>query len=206
MGYIEIKRDGWLGFKYGCAVDGTELSEATSKISEQQGDELYSVSIDGYSFTSNWSDGDVCWYKVVVTRKSDDYGTTVHRRFRDFSELLTEVRRRLKGHHLYGSLPELPEKHLKMLTDHNNSYFLDQRTSELNNFLTNLFRFPHVPHMTCSKAFLGLMEQVRETSFIFPQAVLGISLVPASNSGKRLCAFFNFSCTYVSRRLPRCCR
>lgn len=183
-GYLEIMRDGWTGFKYACVVDGAALAEATSQISEQQGEELYTVDISEYSFTSDWADGDICWYKVEVTRRSDSYSTFVHRRFRDFSELLTEIQRRLKGHHLYSSLPELPVKHLKILTDHNNSYFLDQRMSELKIFLLNLFRFPHVPHMTCSKAFLGLMEQVRETSFIFPQPVLGITIAPSTGAGK----------------------
>lgn len=69
------------------------------------------------------------------------------------------------------------------MTDHNDSYFLDQRLAELNTFLINLFRFPHAPHMTCSKAFLGLMEQVRETSFIFTAHVLGISLAPNTSPG-----------------------
>lgn len=183
VGYLEIMRDGWTGFKYSCVVDGKMLPEATSQIAEQQGEELYDIDISEYAFTSDWADGDICWYKVSITRLNDSYRTFVHRRFRDFSELLTEVKRRLKGHHLYSSLPELPEKHLKILTDHNNSYFLDQRLQQLKTFLVNLFRFPHVPHMTCSKAFLGLMEQVRETSFIFSSAVLGMALAAVPESG-----------------------
>ena len=185
-GYLEIKRDGWIGFTYCCVIDGNIIPEATSQISDKQGEEPYNIDIAEYAFTSDWADGDINWYKIMVTRKSDNYSTFVHRRFRDFFDLLTEVKRRLKGHHLYSSLPELPEKHFKMMTDHNDSYFLDQRMTELKTFLLNLFRFPHVPHMTCSKAFLGLMEQVRETSFIFTAGVLGMSLAPNSAQGKHV--------------------
>lgn len=39
-------------------------------------------------------------------------------RFRDFSELNSQVKQNFKGHHLREALPPLPEKPLKSLTDH----------------------------------------------------------------------------------------
>jgi hypothetical protein len=182
-GYVEILRDGWTGFKYNCSVGNQVLTEATSVISEQQGDELYELDVPEYAFTSDWSEGEIAWYQINVVRKTDGFTTTVHRRFRDFDELYAEVKRRLKGHHLFSSIPSLPDKHVKLIKDHNDNNFLSQRTRELKSFLVNLFRFPHVPQMTCSKAFIGLMEQVRETSFIFPSPNLGLSLVPSQVPG-----------------------
>jgi len=35
----------------------------------------------------------LAWYPLTATRKSDDVTTTVHRRFRDFDELDSAVRR-----------------------------------------------------------------------------------------------------------------
>jgi hypothetical protein len=183
QGYVEILKDGWAGFKYSCRVGDEELTEATQMIAEAQGAILYDVDVPEYTFTSDWSEGEIAWYQVVVTRRSDNYTTSVHRRFRDFDELLTEVKRRLKGHHLYSSLPRLPDKRAKLITDHNDSHFLLQRSRELKVFLVSLLQFPHVPLMTCTKAFLGLMEQVRETSVVFTTPTLGMSLVPSQIPG-----------------------
>ena len=183
QGYVEILKDGWAGFKYSCRVGDEELTEATQMLSEAQGTILYDVDVPEYTFTSDWSEGEIAWYQVVVTRRSDNYTTSVHRRFRDFDELLTEVKRRLKGHHLYSSLPRVPDKKAKLITDHNDSHFLLQRSRELKVFLVSLLQFPHVPLMTCTKAFLGLMEQVRETSVVFTTPTLGMSLVPSQIPG-----------------------
>jgi PX domain len=53
------------------------------------------------------------------------------RRFRDFSELNSQVKQNFKGHHLRTSLPPLPEKHSKLTTNHNSQSFLDDRYAKL---------------------------------------------------------------------------
>jgi hypothetical protein len=206
-GYVEINKDGWLGFTYKCVVDGTELQETTHTVSPAQGEKLYDIKISKYSFSSDWSEGEITWYQIDVVRLGDKVATTVHRRFRDFVDLQVEVKRRLKGHQLYNDIPELPDKHIKAITDHNNSGFLDQRQAELNQFLQRLFDFPHVPQMTCSKAFIGLMEQVRETSIVFPQATLGLSLVPSQVPGETHLLPYNLhihKCGPHLTHIPQC--
>jgi hypothetical protein len=44
----------------------------------------------------------------------------------------------------------------------------------------NLVEVPHVPEMTCLKAFLGILDRVREYSIAFETHTLGMNLVPAA--------------------------
>ena len=53
------------------------------------------------------------------------------RRFRDFSELNSQVKQNFKGHHLRSSLPPFPEKHSKLTTNHGNQAFLIDRYTKL---------------------------------------------------------------------------
>jgi hypothetical protein len=70
------------------------------------------------------------------------------------------VKQNLKGHHLRWSLPPLPEKPLKAMTDHRDPLFLKERACKLDAFVTALVGVPHVSDMICIKAFLGIMDQV----------------------------------------------
>lgn len=61
------------------------------------------------------------------------------RRFRDFSELNSQVKQNFKGHHLRSSLPPFPEKHSKLTTNHGNQAFLIDRYTKLEVILKILF-------------------------------------------------------------------
>ena len=130
----------------------------------------------------------VAWYVVSTTRALDKVETSVHRRFRDFAELNSQVKQNLKGHHLRASLPPLPDKTLKLYTDHNDLAFIQDRKFALESFLSNLVNMPHVPDMTCVKAFLGIMEQVREFSFIIHVPSLCLTLLPSEKAAARAAA------------------
>lgn len=104
--------------------------------------------------------GIVTWYLVQTSRATDGVATQVHRRFRDFVELHSQVKANLKGNHLFQALPTLPEKPLKVLTDHNDPNFIEERRRKLEIYLVTLVNIPHVQDMVCIKAFLGLMESV----------------------------------------------
>ena len=84
------------------------------------------------------------------------------------------------GHHLRSSLPPLPTKEFKLMTDHQDPDFITERLIQLNAYVNELIRVPHVSDMTCTKSFLGIMEQVRELSFLFPSESLGMNFA-ASN-------------------------
>ena len=98
------------------------------------------------------------------------------RRFKDFADLNSQVKQNFKGHHLRSSLPPLPEKLLKITTDHLDPAFIQDRKAKLDCFLRDLVQIPHVADMTCVKAFLGIIDQIREVSFSYHLPRLGLTL------------------------------
>lgn len=180
-GYIEIVRDGLVSFAYKCVINGEIINEATSKVSS--GERLFDISIDDKDtmFTpdetdSNMGNGRVTWYLIKVVRLSDKVTTAVHRRFRDFADLNSNIKQNFKGHHLRSSLPPLPDKTLKITTNHLDPAFIEERRMKLEIFLKLLIDIPHICDMTCAKAFLGLMDKVREISFSFRVPTIGLTL------------------------------
>ena len=74
--------------------------------------------------------------------------------------MYSQIKQNFKGHHLRSSLPQFPEKTLKLLTNHLDRIFITERRQKLDTFLKQLVTIPHVADMTCVKAFLGLMNKV----------------------------------------------
>lgn len=176
QGYILVKRSGWIGFEYKCFIGNTQLSEATETVAKGQEDQAYSVDIIEYMSTPDeLSEQYIVWYVVNTIRLYDGVRTTVHRRFKDFAELNSSVKQNLKGHHLRSSIPLLPTKEFKLMTDHQDPEFISERLVQLNMYINELIRVPHVAEMTCTKSFLGIMDQVRELSFLFPSESLGMN-------------------------------
>ena len=156
-------------------IDGAELYR-TEII-----DTIYTPDIvDGSSLATMTIGGakKITWYAVKTTRLSDGIVTTVHRRFKEFAELNSQCKQNLKGNHLRSSLPPLPDKPLKITTDHSDANFINQRKIELNNFLRQLISVPHVSEMNCLKAFIGIINHVREFSVLFTLPQLGLQLQP----------------------------
>lgn len=183
-GYIEIKRRGWFSFHYSCNIGGVNQVEITEEISLSQGQEIYDVKIIEYQSASDgYSEEMIVWYLVETTRLNDGFTNTVHRRFKDFSVLNSDIREHFKGHHLKSSLPDLPEKRSKLTTDHTSPVFLQQRETQLQIYLASLVRVPHVAEMISMKTFLGLMDKVRETSLMFSSPTLGLTLIPCESPG-----------------------
>jgi hypothetical protein len=79
----------------------------------------------------------------------------VQRRFSDFDELDCLVRSVFKGHHLYENLPSLPTKSVKLLTDHLNASFIEERRAKLEAYLRKLCAVPHVVQDPDVLEFLG---------------------------------------------------
>eukprot|EP01036_Dinobryon_divergens_P025339 gene25339-33873_t len=172
-GFVEIKKSGWTGFSYSCVINTEVINEMTQTVAQHQ-QEVFKTSILDTAFTQDeFAEQQVAWYIVKATRIQDGVSTIVHRRFRDFAELNSQVKQNMKGHHLRWSLPPLPEKPLKSMTDHNDPSFIQDRyyfmPSEIPIII--LVTIPHVPEMICLKAFLGIMDQ------------LGLSLVQSSRPG-----------------------
>mmetsp|Transcript_17466 Transcript_17466/g.15749 ORF Transcript_17466/g.15749 Transcript_17466/m.15749 type:complete len:332 (+) Transcript_17466:25-1020(+) len=177
-GFIEIKRSGWTSFTYRCIIQNEEINEITQIISTSPTEVFHTNITDNVLTKDEYTEGSsVVWYVVNTTRQSDKSSTSVHRRFKDFADMFSQVKQNFKGHHLRSSLPIFPEKTLKLTTDHMDPTFINDRREKLSTFLANLLTIPHVSEMTCIKAFLGLMDQVKEFSISFHVPTLGLSLV-----------------------------
>lgn len=173
-----------MSFEYSCCVDGVKIPEVTQKISETQNEELYNVKVGGYTTTRDSQSAEpVVWYKVEVVRREDGCRNVVHRRFKDFSALNSEIKQCFKGHHLLSSLPAFVEKKSKWIVDHSDPHFLDDRAHRLQIYLECLVRVPHVSETSSIKGFLGMMEKVRETSVVISSESLGFTLSSSAAPG-----------------------
>jgi hypothetical protein len=99
-------------------------------------------------------------------------------RFRDFADLNSQIKANCQ-HSLRKILPPLPEKPLKSFTGHRDPIFIKDRQDKLLIYLTSLIAIPHVSEMICVKAFLGLMDHVKEYSVSFHTPSLGLWLIPS---------------------------
>jgi hypothetical protein len=131
-GYIEIKRSGWVSFEYTCNIGGENILESTQQISAQQDEEMYKVTISGYTPCNDGQNEEaVIWYTVETERLTDGCRNVVHRRFKDFSSLNSEIKQSFKGHQLLSSLPNFVEKKSKWMVDHTDASFLEERVRRL---------------------------------------------------------------------------
>ena len=85
------------------------------------------------------------------------------RRCRDFAALDAAVRGSLEpDSHLLPSLPLLPPKRLKLLTDHGSLAFVEQRRAELEVYLRRMWAVPRLTRSRALQEFLGLQEFLAE--------------------------------------------
>lgn len=106
----------------------------------------------------------------------------------------SQVKQNLKGSRFIKTLPKFIGKVPKWAVDHEEPKFVTGRKQKLAVFVSRLVNLPHVVDMTCTKAFLGIIDQVcvfresyprffhesrclqvREVSFAF-QDKLGLTL------------------------------
>jgi hypothetical protein len=182
-GFFEIRGGIWSGFEYYCIVNDEALVETTNEVAKHQ-DPIYKCKIEDAAFIQDeLSEDQIAWYRIVTTRITDNVTTSVHRRFKEFADLNSQVKQNFKGHHLRSSIPEFPEKTLKVFADHRDPAFVQERVNKLERYMTYLFAVPHINDMTCVKAFLGLMDQVKELSVVFHIPTLGMTLLPTDKVG-----------------------
>jgi len=178
-GYVEIRKNGLMGFAYLCKVDEAVIAENTTVVSTQQEDAFQSRIVSFELTPDDAGTNSIVWYKVEARRLKDGVENAVHRRFRDFVDLHENIKQNLKGNHLYSSLPSLPDKTLKIGSNvavHSDPAFIQARLSKLDGYLSALIRVPHVADMVALRAFLGILECVREYSVVYRSSQLGITL------------------------------
>ncbi|CAB1102637.1 unnamed protein product [Ectocarpus sp. CCAP 1310/34] len=176
-GRLSILRRGLTGFSYECEVNGKLVLDTTSVV--QNTEYEYEVSVPATVDTGSRVRG-VTWYEVHTMRKADSKGTLVHRRFRDFHALQEQVESLMKGHHLRSSLPRFPGKKSKLWTNHGDLSFVEERRKALEQYLKTLLQLPHVSTLDSTRAFLGMVGNLREFSVSWEGKELGAKLKRAS--------------------------
>ena len=121
----------------------------------------------------------VAWYRVDTKCLSSGVEIAVHRRFRDFHFLHQQLGTYFKGSHLYHSLPSPPAKGVKLLQDHSDPGFIEERRVQCEAYVRKLLLFPRVAEIQEMTDFLGLVGpggRLREMSVIFQAGPLGIKM------------------------------
>lgn len=174
-GAVIIEKAGLLSFRYTCVVNGRPL-KATMQALADENEERFRVRIPASAVAYTGKEAAVTWYELCVERQSDGARTVVHRRYREFQNLLEQVHAAFKGHHLRSSIPELPGRQLKLLVDHTDQAFVEERRLLLENAMGKLLSVPHVASMVPVQVFLGFFDRLKEHSVVFSQRDLGLSI------------------------------
>lgn len=127
----------------------------------------------------------VSWYRIKTLRENDQREVTVHRRFRDFFSVEEQLKSSYKGSHLLASFPSLPPRTLagSMLsslfgsTSHLDAGFVEERRWKLSDWLYKTSQLPRMRTNVDFLTFLGICDDFRETSVLFPKDVpMGLTL------------------------------
>ncbi|CAM9836871.1 unnamed protein product, partial [Sphacelaria rigidula] len=90
----------------------------------------------------------------------------------------------MKGHHLRSSLPRFPGKKSKLWINHGDLSFVEDRRRSLEQYLKILLQaslLPHVSTLDSTRAFLGMVGNLREFSVIWESKELGVTLKSAAD-------------------------
>eukprot|EP00624_Nannochloropsis_granulata_P007255 evm.model.NODE_6992_length_9071_cov_23.070004.4 len=174
-GMVIIEKAGLFSFRYTCVVNGRPLRATLQGLADENEERFY-VSVLATANAYSTKEKAVTWYELTVTRRSDDARTVVHRRYREFQCLFEQVHAAFKGHHLRSSLPELPGRQLKLLVDHTDTAFVEERRLLLETAVGKLLSVPHVCAMVPVQVFLGFLDRLKEHSVVFTQRDLGMSI------------------------------
>ena len=82
-------------------------------------------------------------------------------------------------------VPRLPQKKLKLFQDHNDTAFLEARRRDLDGYVAKLVHVPHVWATPPAAPFVGVANNVREYSVVFPERTLGFTLGKSSGAESR---------------------
>ena len=152
---------GFAGFTYTLTVAGERIPEAMEVTDE--GADKYKVTIPRACIGRDEENGSVVWFQVDTVCTAGDgtqRQTSVHRRFRDFGELSDDLRSSFKGNHLLGNVPDLPRKELKIIANHMDPVFIEERRVRLELFMARIVQVGRFCTAPCLLSFVGMSEQV----------------------------------------------
>jgi hypothetical protein len=155
------------------AAGAAAASEATHKLR---------VAVEAAEYATDEQGKPVVWFRVRADREAGSRGgfTVVHRRFNNFLALGESVGSSFKGSHLMAALPPLPPRGIKFLENQSDPAFIEKRRWLLQDYLYKLEQVPRVRENSDFQTFVGLVDDTREASVIFPVgSQLGLTLVQA---------------------------
>lgn len=167
---------------YKCSWNGQDIPEENNLVggsASRQADESMSrlkIELTGFEIGADENGAPLVLFKLHTIRENDLRETTVHRRFRDFHLLNEALKAAYRGNSLLGSFPALPPRGIKLLSDHLAPDFINKRQWQLNDYLHKMAHVPRIRTNPDWLTFLGLIDQVRETSALFPGGALGLAL------------------------------
>jgi hypothetical protein len=180
-GFVTIEPRG-AEYWYTCSFDGAAVVEENQLLhgAEQQKQEALNklnIKVLGGDVGVDENGSAVVWFRLNTVRESDMHETTVHRRFRDFYAVNEALRSAYKGSHLLSSFPDLPSRSFKFFEDHLSQPFVQKRQWQLQDWVYKISQIPRMRSNPDFLTFLGLIDNVRETSVMFAKNVaLGLSL------------------------------
>ena len=172
-----MARAGLSNYSYELEVDGKKIPENNELLSRETSASASGVTTANIRIQEYVIQGDnVVWYLI----QWPDLNVHVHRRYRDFWLLYSQVCSAFRGTHMYGSVPEPPPREMGLSSNKSQS-FLDTRMRSLGVFLKKLAGFPGIkggfnPDV---QEFLGIGSSksgVYETSVVFKLGRLGLKL------------------------------
>ena len=186
---LKIVRQGFATFVYTLEVAGVRMAEATEQVDEGSPPFTFLCGVPEAAVGKDEMFEPVIWFRVDVKRTcaatSEERVTTCHRRFRDFGELNEDLRSAFKGHQLLANVPEMPPKELKVLQNHFEGHFVEERRLRLDSMMQRIVGVPRFASSPAVLAFLGMSDQVREASVLFKDGPLGLIVDPAPTTSGR---------------------
>lgn len=186
-----------IAFKAECFVQGSKISENNERLKDDSDSSSLSsikILVPQVILCGDFT----AWYLVSVeniissTNAADSHPNTnspfkallalspvrVHRRFSDFCTLHSNIQNAYRGTHMLSSLPDPPKKYSKILSDHLNPTFLEQRRQELEKWLMKILKIPGVLRNPDVEEFFGIFGrgEIRERSVAFKPGRLGLTL------------------------------
>ena len=160
-------------FRYAFYVCGSSPQDEATKIAKGEEGKHFKIWIT----KAEVSGKGVAWYRIDTKNLATGSGVAVHRRFRGFHFLHRQLGNYFKGSHLFQSLPRPPQKGVKLIQNHQDPNFIEERRLALEAYLRKLMVFPRVP--TCQEMldFLGFVgNHIRESSVMFHSGPLGLKM------------------------------
>lgn len=147
-------------YRYVCSVNGQQVKEINEVPANEDIHTRINVCVDSYRSEGAGSKAYAVYDVVAEIKGGDEEGKylTTHR-YREFNNLSKVVKSSFINSHMYSSIPKMPGKQIKALSNHMSDAFLLKRRQQLNTFVQKLIKLPRVMQLPPVRIFLGIVEE-----------------------------------------------